>query len=182
MAHYSSSEAGWFSARTVGSMQECRKWHFGWNWVLYRYWTCWKYIHKHTIQALHEVPTQTNDNFRAKIRCQKTRKKQRNFEHKMVSPAKWPNCTYDTLALSRRYTFLSPMQLASVCMWIWFADSIPALVGFLRALRFPPTPKNRTPSHKILFCFSGSSLWGCVCGCLMSAAVATQQRLEYPIG
>ena len=55
----------------VGSMQECRKWHFGWNWVLYRY---WKYIQKHTIQALHQVPTQTNDNFRAKIRCQKTKK------------------------------------------------------------------------------------------------------------
>ena len=52
-------------------MQECRKWHFGWNWVLYRY---WKYIQKHTIQALHQVPTQTNDNFRAKIRCQETRK------------------------------------------------------------------------------------------------------------
>ena len=33
------------------------------------------------------------------------------------------------------------MQLASGCMWIWFVDSIPALVGFLRALRFPPSPK-----------------------------------------
>ena len=44
------------------------------------------------------------------------------------------------------------------------------------------SPKNRTPSHKILFCISGSSLWGCVCGCLMSAAIAPQQLLEYPIG
>ena len=27
-----------------------------------------------------------------------------------------------------------PMQLASGCMWIWFANSIPAFIGFLRAL------------------------------------------------
>ena len=33
------------------------------------------------------------------------------------------------------------MQLASGCMWIWYVDSIPALVGFLQALRFPPTLK-----------------------------------------
>ena len=26
---------------------------------------------------------------------------------------------------------LSPMQLASSCMWVWFADSMPTLVGFL---------------------------------------------------
>ena len=32
----------------------------------------------------------------------KNKEKQRNFEHKMASPAKWPKCTYDTLALSRR--------------------------------------------------------------------------------
>ena len=79
------------------------------------------------------------------------------------------------------------MQLASGCMWIWFADSIPALVGFLRALWFPPTPKNRTPSHKILFRISGYSLWGCVCGCLMPGGatyiplhvVITDQTLSF---
>ena len=49
------------------------------------------------------------------------------------------------------------MQLASGCMWIWFADSIPALVGFLRALRFPPTPKNRNP-----FIFLVNSFWSLV--------------------
>ena len=49
------------------------------------------------------------------------------------------------------------MQLASGCMWIWFADSIPALVGFLRALRFPPTPKNRYP-----FIFLVNSFWSLV--------------------
>ena len=49
------------------------------------------------------------------------------------------------------------MQLASGCMWIWFADSIPALVGFLRALRFPPAPKNRYP-----FIFLVNSFWSLV--------------------
>ena len=34
---------------------------------------------------------------------------------------------------------------ASRCMWIWFADFLPALVGFLWALRFPRTPKNQNP-------------------------------------
>ena len=37
------------------------------------------------------------------------------------------------------------MQLASGCMWIWFADSIPALVGFLWAFRLPPPPKDQIP-------------------------------------
>ena len=36
-------------------------------------------------------------------------------------------------------------------------DSIPALVGFLRALRFPPTPKNRNP-----FIFLVHSFWSLV--------------------
>ena len=36
----------------------------------------------------------------------KNKEKQRNFEHKMASPAKWPKCTYDTLALSRWITFV----------------------------------------------------------------------------
>ena len=49
------------------------------------------------------------------------------------------------------------MQLASGCMWIWFADSIPTLVGFLRALQFPPTPKNRNP-----FIFLVHSFWSLV--------------------
>ena len=49
------------------------------------------------------------------------------------------------------------MQLASGCMWIWFADSIPALVGFLQALRFLPTPKNRNP-----FIFLVNSFWSLV--------------------
>ena len=38
-----------------------------------------------------------------------------------------------------------------------FADSIPALVGFLRALRFPPTTKNRNP-----FIFLVNSFWSLV--------------------
>ena len=42
-------------------------------------------------------------------------------------------------------------------MWIWFADSIPALVGFLRLLQFPPTPKNRNP-----FIFLVNSFWSLV--------------------
>ena len=49
------------------------------------------------------------------------------------------------------------LQLASGCMWIWFADSIPALVGFLWALRFPPTPKNQNP-----FIFLVHSFWSLV--------------------
>ena len=75
----------------VGSMQECRKWHFGWNWVLYRY---WKYIQKHKIQALHQVPTQTNDTFRAKIRCQKTGK------NKGILSIKWLLLQNDQNALT----------------------------------------------------------------------------------
>ena len=58
------------------------------------------------------------------------------------------------------------MQLASGCMWIWFADSLPALVGFLQALRFPPTPKNRNP---FIFLVNSSGLSLCVqslLGCL----------------
>ena len=80
-----------YCLQLVGSMQECRKWHFGWNWVLYRY---WKYIQKHTIQALHQVPTQTNDNFRAKIRCQKTRK------NKGILSVKWLLLQNDQNALT----------------------------------------------------------------------------------
>ena len=75
----------------VGSMQECRKWHSGWNWVVYRF---WKYIQKHTIQALHQVPTQTNDNFRAKIRCQKTR------QNKGILSIKWLLLQNDQNALT----------------------------------------------------------------------------------
>ena len=58
---------------------------------------------------------------------------------------------------SARTLSFHQMQLASGCMWIWFADSIPALVGFLRALRFPPTPKNRNP-----FIFLVNSFWSLV--------------------
>ena len=51
-------------------------------------------------------------------------------------------------------------------MWIWFADSISALVGFLRALLFPPTPKNRNP-FMFLVNSSGLSLYvQSLLGCL----------------
>ena len=46
------------------------------------------------------------------------------------------------------------MQLASGCMQVWFADSIPALIVFLWVLRFPPTPENRN-----LFIFLVHSFW-----------------------
>ena len=49
------------------------------------------------------------------------------------------------------------MQLSSGCMWIWFADSIPTLVGFLWALQFPPAPKNQNP-----FIFLVHSFWSLV--------------------
>ena len=36
------------------------------------------------------------------------------------------------------------MQLTSEWLYVnLVSDSIPTLVGFLRALRFPPTPKNQ---------------------------------------
>ena len=57
-------------------------------------------------------------------------------------------------------------SLASGCMWSWFADSISALVGFIRALRFPPTPKNRNP---FIFLVDSSGLSLCkqtLFGCL----------------
>ena len=88
----------------VGSMQECRKWHFGWNWVLYKY---WKYIQKHTIQALHQVPTQTNDNFRAKIRCQKTRK------NKGILSIKWLLLQNDQNALTTLLHWADEMKCRS---------------------------------------------------------------------
>ena len=40
------------------------------------------------------------------------------------------------LAAGESNTFLSPMQLASGCMWIWFANSKLGSIGFLRALWF----------------------------------------------
>ena len=55
--------------------------------------------------------------------------------------------------------------VASGCMQIWFADSIPALVSFLRARRFPPTPTNRNPS---LFWSIVSGLTLCVQDCLVA--------------
>ena len=73
-------------------------------------------------------------------------------------------------------TFLLPMQLASGCMYVWFADSISALLSFLRVLRFPPTPKNRNPSIFLVHSFwflvvCVQSLLGCLglnylCGAL----------------
>ena len=45
--------------------------------------------------------------------------------------------------------YFSPMIVASGCTWIWFAESTPALVGFLRAIRFPPSPKNQNPSISV---------------------------------
>ena len=42
---------------------------------------------------------------------------------------------------------LHQCSLASGCMWIWFADSILSLVGFLYALQFPPTLKIRILSY-----------------------------------
>ena len=79
-------------------------------------------------------------------------------------------------------TSLSPMQLASGCTWIWFVDSIPVLVGFLRVLRFPPTSKNRTSFHYFLVivpvrCVVGVCKRPRIPSCV-SAAADTQQRLE----
>ena len=82
---------------------------------------------------------------------------------------------------------LEPMQLASGCMWIWFADSIPALVGILRALQFPPTPKNRNPLTFMVHSFWSSrcvykawlSAWGWIT--YVCAAAVTQRRLENPV-
>ena len=83
----------------------------------------------------------------------------------------------------------------SGCMWIWFADSIPALVGFLRALRFPPTPKNRYSSiflvrsfWSLVVCILPSLLVVCIklpaSGLItyVCAAAVTQRRLENPLG
>ena len=59
------------------------------------------------------------------------------------------------------------MQLTNGCMWIWFADSVPTLVGFLQALRFSPTPKNQNPFIFVVHSFWSLSL--CVqslLGCL----------------
>ena len=68
-----------------------------------------------------------------------------------------------------------------------FAEYIPALVGFLRALRFPPTPKNQNPSIfqsivsgltlSVQDCLASQGLIICVC-----AVAVTQQRLENPVG
>ena len=58
------------------------------------------------------------------------------------------------------------LPLWNTCMWICFADSISALVGFLRALQFPPTPKNQNP---FIFLINSSGLSLCVqslLGCL----------------
>ena len=78
-------------------------------------------------------------------------------------------------------TFLSPVRPASGCMWIWFANSIPALVGFLWVLRFPLTPKNQNPSiflvHSLWYHVVCTSLLDCMC-----AAAVTQRRLEDPVG
>ena len=79
------------------------------------------------------------------------------------------------------------MQLASGCMRVWFANSIPALVGFLQVLWFPLTPKNLNPSI-FWFIVSGFSL--CVFKALAAsdltsyvwAAAITRQRLENPVG
>ena len=65
---------------------------------------------------------------------------------------------------------------ASQCMWIWFADSPPALVGFLRALRFPPTPKNLNT-----FIFLVHSFWSLVV-CIKPAAAVTQRCPDSPVG
>ena len=51
---------------------------------------------------------------------------------------------------------------------VWFTDSIPALVGFLRVLRFLPAPKNR--NHSIFLVHSFWFLVVCVqslLGCLV---------------
>ena len=79
------------------------------------------------------------------------------------------------------------MQLA-VVVFGWFADSIPTLVGFLRAIRFPPTPKNWNP-----FIFLVHSFWSLVVCTkpawlpqvwlpMCTAAAFTQRRLENPVG
>ena len=80
----------------------------------------------------------------------------------------------DILPVIWRAPVFSP-SLPSI-LWL-----LPPFLGLL-FLVYIHYSKNRTPSHKILFRISGSSLWGCVCGCLMSAAVAPQRHLEYPIG
>ena len=79
-------------------------------------------------------------------------------------------------------TSLSPMQLASGCTWIWFVDSIPVLVGFLRVLRFPPTSKNRTSIQYFLVIVPVRCVVGVckrpIARICVSAAADTQQRLE----
>ena len=52
---------------------------------------------------------------------------------------------WHTTPVARRFGLVlehSPFTNAT-SQWVWFADSIPVLVDFLRVLRFPPPPKNR---------------------------------------
>ena len=57
-------------------MQEGRKWHFGWNWVLYRY---QKYGLKDTFWAVEQVSTQSLYIFMEEIRFPKTIKYKGNL-------------------------------------------------------------------------------------------------------
>ena len=69
-----------------------------------------------------------------------TTNKQPNKQTNKHTPHNTPGEASWFSARTLSFHHCSPMQLATGCMWIWFADSIPALalVGFLRALRFPP--------------------------------------------
>ena len=79
----------------------------------------------------------------------------------------------------------------SGCMWIWFADSIlPALVGFLRALRFLLHLKIRIFSYSIPYSFwsfvvfvyklAWLRAWGLIT--YVCAAAVKQRYLKIPVG
>ena len=59
-------------------------------------------------------------------------------------------------------TYLSPVQLTIGCTWTWFADSIPALLGFSWHSATPIFSHIlKIRLHKIMFLNSGFLLCGC---------------------
>ena len=86
-------------------MQEGRKWHFGWNWVLHKYWKNWI---NDTFWAIMQVSTQS---IMEKNEMQRNNEVQRKSEHKIAFPAKWRKCTYDLLAFNRRIVLLSVISV-----------------------------------------------------------------------
>ena len=74
-----------------------------------------------------------------------------------------------------------PFTNAASQWWFvnWFADSVPALAGFLRALWFPPTPNTQNPSIFLVHSFWSHIVCTSLLGCSRQGH-AWQRRLEKP--